>query len=153
MISTSAKDLRGSMSAGTVCDEGIYHLSFASTLSLNGKLLKATGTAIDGGRMAFDVPVSAGDRIEVRSGLSVVDPHSVRRVLTRALGERSLETIRQHARAAWSRELDRVRIPGSDEWGRLFYTQLFRVLQTPARIDDTDAGPRQARLHRHPACF
>ncbi|EQB14810.1 glycoside hydrolase domain-containing protein [Novosphingobium lindaniclasticum] len=147
--STSAKDLRGSMSAGTVCDEGIYHLSFASTLSLNGKVLKAKGTAIDGDRMAFDVPVSAGDRIEVRTGLSVVNPRSARRVLTRTLGERSLETIRQDARAAWSRELERVRVPGSDERARLFYTHLFRVFQTPARIDDTDGQYRRSDGSQH----
>ncbi|WP_404478116.1 glycoside hydrolase domain-containing protein [Novosphingobium sp. BL-52-GroH] len=148
--STGANDLRGSMSAGTVCDEGIYHLSFASMLSLNGKVLKAKGTMLDGDRLAFDIPVSAGDRIEVRTGLSVVDPRSARRVLKRSLGSHSLETIRQNARAAWSRELERIRVPGSDERARLFYTHLFRVLQTPARIDDADGQYRRSdgSLHR-----
>lgn len=148
--STGANDLRGSMSAGTVCNEGIYHLSFASTLSLNGRMLKAKGTVLGNGQMAFDVPVSAGDSIELRTGLSVVDPRSARNVLTQILGKRSLERIRQDARAAWSRELERVRVPGSDERARLFYTHLFRVLQTPARIDDADGRYRRSdgSLHR-----
>ncbi len=147
-----AGDLRGRMSAGTVCDAGLYHLAFAATLTLNDRPVSVAATPLDGDRLAFDVPVKAGDRIAVRTGLSVVDPASARRVLETLVGGRSLEQVRAAARAAWAAELARVQVPGDDERVRLLYTHLFRVMQTPARIDDADGRYRRSdgSLHQVP---
>lgn len=147
-----AGDMRGSMSAGTVCDQGVYHLSFAGTLSRNGQTVKAAPISLGDERQAYDFAVRAGDRVEMRTGLSVVDARSARRVLERGAAHRSLEHVRREARTEWARELARVQVPGSGERARLFYTHLFRVLQTPARIDDADGRYRQSdgTLHRAP---
>ncbi len=147
-----AGDLRGRMSAGTVCDAGLYHLSFAATLMLNERPVTVAATHLEGDRLAFDLPVAAGDRVTVRTGLSVVDPASARRVLDTVIGARSLEQVRAAARAAWTTELGRVQVAGDDERARLIYTHLFRVLQTPVRIDDADGWYRRSdgSLHRAP---
>lgn len=147
-----ADDLRGSMSAGTVCDKGVYHLSFASTLRRNGKAVKTVAIPLGNDRLAFDLPVTAGDRIELRTGLSVVDTRSARKVLQAGVARLSLEQVKQRARQEWAQELGRVQVPGSDERARLFYTHLFRVLQTPARIDDADGRYRRSdgTLHHVP---
>lgn len=146
----TAGDLRGRMSAGTVCDRGVYHLSFAARLTLNDRVVRAAPIALDGDRIAFDVTVKAGDRIALRAGLSVVDPASARRVLAKLAAGRSLEQLREAAHAAWNRELARIRVPGAGENARLLYTHLFRTMQTPARIDDVDGRYRRAdgSLHK-----
>lgn len=148
-----ADDLRGSMSAGTVCDQGVYHLSFASTLRRNGKAIKTDGIALDHDRLAFDLPVAAGDRIELRTGLSVVDAGSAREVLQAGVAHLSLDQLKVRARQEWARELGRIEVPGSGERARLFYTHLFRVLQTSVRIDDARGRYRRSdgSLHRVPA--
>ncbi|WP_121114859.1 glycoside hydrolase domain-containing protein [Croceibacterium ferulae] len=140
----SGADLRARMSAGTVCDEGIYHLSSASQLRLNGTPVTAAPTVLDGDRLVFDLAVQAGDRVELRTGLSVVDPASAANVLAQQIGDRSVEELRAEARASWSRELARVAVPGDGEATRLFYTHLFRTMQTPARIDDADGRYRRS---------
>lgn len=140
----SAADLRGTLSAGTVCNQGVYHLSFAATITRNGKAIAATPALLDGARIALDVTVSAGDRIEIRTGLSVVDPASARRALDTLVGKRSVEAVRAAAQAAWATELGRIRVPGDGEKARLFYTHMFRAMQTPARIDDVDGRYRRS---------
>lgn len=147
-----AGDLRGRMSAGTVCDAGLYHLSFAATLTLNERPVTVAATRLDGDRLAFDLPVAVGDRVTVRTGLSVVDPASARRVLDTVVGGRTLEQVRASARSAWAKELGRVQVTGDDERARLIYTHLFRVMQTPARIDDADGWYRRSdgTLHQAP---
>jgi len=140
----SGADLRARMSAGTVCDEGIYHLSSASQLWLNGARVTAAPTMLDGDRLSFDLAVAAGDRVELRTGLSVVDPASAADVLAQQIGSRSLEELQAQARTAWAQELGRVAVPGDREAARLFYTHLFRVMQTPARIDDADGRYRRS---------
>ncbi|MEE4455204.1 glycoside hydrolase domain-containing protein [Novosphingobium resinovorum] len=145
-------DLRGSMSAGTVCDQGVYHLSFASTLRRNGEAVTSVAIPLGNDRLAFDLPVTAGDRIELRTGLSVVDTRSARKVLQAGVARLSLEQVKERARQAWAQELGRVQVPGSGERARLFYTHLFRVLQTPARIDDVNGRYRRSdgTLHHVP---
>lgn len=147
-----AGDLRGRMSAGTVCDAGLYHLSFAATLTLNERPVTVAASRLDGDRLAFDVSVAAGDRVTVRAGLSVVDPASARRMLDTVVGGRSVEQVRASAHAAWAKALRRVQVMGDDERARLIYTHLFRVMQTPVRIDDADGRYRRSdgSLHQVP---
>ncbi|WP_052207901.1 glycoside hydrolase domain-containing protein [Croceibacterium mercuriale] len=144
MQAGSGADLQARMSAGTVCDEGIYHLSSASQLLLNGARVNDAPIMLEGDRLAFDLAVAAGDRVELRTGLSVVDSASAARVLAAQVGGRSLEDLRAEVRAAWSHELARVAVPGDGEASRLFYTHLFRVMQTPAQIDDADGRYRRS---------
>ena len=49
-----------------------------------------------------------------------------------------LRAFHAASRAAWSTELNRVRVTGDGERERLLYTHLFRVMQTPVRIDDVN---------------
>lgn len=142
--SRNASALAGRMSAGTVCDKGVYHLSFASRLTLNDRPVMVQPTRLPGGRVAFDLPVGAGDAVTLRSALSVVDTASARRTLDAVIGNRGVAAVRALSAAAWRRELSRVRVEGEGERERLLYTHLFRVLQTPVRIDDADGRYRRS---------
>ena len=130
-----AGDLRGRLVAGTVCDEGAYSIAFASSLLLNGRVVRVAAVAEPGDKLRFRIAVHAGDRLELRTGLSVVDSASATTVKA-ALNGRTFEQVRARTRAAWSKALGVVRVDGQGERQRLLYTHLFRVMQMPAQIDD-----------------
>jgi putative alpha-1,2-mannosidase len=84
--SRSASDLRGQLVAGTVCDEGAYRIAFASALLLNGQAVQVPALAEPGNKLRFRIAVRAGDRLELRTGLSVVDSASAAATAKAALG-------------------------------------------------------------------
>lgn len=130
-------EVQASFSAGTVCDAGAYHLHSASSVTHNGKPVTAQWQG-EAGQAQMALDVRAGDRIEVRTGLSSVDSAAAAMVREHELGRRSFEDIARGARADWNRELSRIDISGSPEQQALFYTSMFRVMQTPVAIADPD---------------
>lgn len=150
--SRSSDALAGRMSAGTVCERGVYHLAFAAVLTLNDRPLAVRGADLGDDRIAFDVPVEAGDRITLRAALSVVDSESAREVLDAQVGPLDVEAVRAASREAWATELNRVRVTGDAGRERLLYTMLFRAMQTPVRIDDAQGRYRRSDgvLHQVP---
>lgn len=131
-------DLRASFSAGTVCDAGIYHLHSATRLTRNGKPVAAFwhGDAARDARLALRV--RSGDIIELRTGLSSVDPTAAAAVRDTELGNRPFQTVAAQTLADWNLQLSRARIGGSQKQQALFYTSLFRVMQSPVAIADPD---------------
>lgn len=131
-------DLRASFSAGTVCDAGVYHLHSATRLTHNGKPVAAVwhGDAARDARLALRV--RSGDIIELRTGLSSVDPAAAAAVRNTELGDRAFQAIAARTLADWNEQLSRVRIGGARKEQALFYTSLFRVMQSPVAIADPD---------------
>lgn len=131
-------DLRARFSAGTVCDVGTYHLNSATRLSHNGRPVR-TGWQGDATKAArLSLHVRSGDVIELRTGLSSVDAAAAASVRESELGDRPFTTIAAQTLAAWNRELSRITIEGTPKQQALFYTSLFRVMQTPVAITDPD---------------
>jgi putative alpha-1,2-mannosidase len=148
-----AGDLRLRLSNATVCDRGVYHLSIAARLTLNGRAIAAPALRDDrGGVLRFSIRVRGGDRIELRTALSTVDPDSAHAVLTHGLGDLPLDRLVARTREAWNALLSRIAFDAPGERRRLFYTCLFRALQMPARVDDGDGAYRgsDGRLRRAP---
>ena len=131
-------DLQDSFSAGTVCDAGTYHLHSATRLTHNGNPV----TAIWQGDPAHDaqlaLKVRSGDIVELRTGLSSVDPAAAANVRDAELGDRPFQAIADRILADWNRQLSRVHIGGSQKQQALLYTALFRVMQSPVAIADPD---------------
>lgn len=130
-------ELRASFSAGTVCDQGAYHLHAATMVWHAGRnpALRWAGTP---GEARAMLAVRKGDVIEVRTGLSSVDQAAAAAVRDQELGAQTFEAIAAETRAAWNRELSRLTIEGSSEQQKIFTTALFRVLQSPVGIADPD---------------
>lgn len=130
-------EVQASFSAGTVCDKGAYHLHSASRVSLNGRPLSGVWQGGSGKAQLF-LAVRSGDRIEVRTGLSSVDRQAAAAVRDIELGARSVEAIAQATRAGWDDALGRIAIEAPRAQQALFYTSLFRVMQSPVAIADPD---------------
>lgn len=151
-LSSNAGDLRLKLASATVCSRGVYHLSIAARLTLNGRPLADAGVADAKGIVHFAVPVRAGDRIELRVALSTVDTDSAAKTLSRELGDIPFEQLVAQTRAAWNAQLSRIAFDAPLDRRKLFYTCLFRALQMPARVDDSDGAFRgsDGKLHTVP---
>jgi len=131
-------DLRASFSAGTVCDAGTYHLNSATRLWHNDRAIQ-TGWQGDVTKAArLSLAVRSGDVIELRTGLSSVDQDAAAAVRDAEIGDRPFDGIAAQTLADWNRELSRITVEGSAAQRSLFYTSLFRVMQTPVAIADPD---------------
>lgn len=137
-------DLWASFSAGTVCDVGAYHLHSASRLLLNGRPVRTRWEGDVAKEAHLSIKVRSGDRIELRTGLSSVDPMAAAAVRDRELADRAFPAIAAKTLADWNRELSRITIKGTAEQRALFYTSMFRVMQTPVAIADPDGRYRGA---------
>ncbi|RXD07057.1 glycosyl hydrolase family 92 [Sphingomonas sp. UV9] len=140
--SLASDDLRTDLVAGTVCDQGAYHLHSASRILVNGRPIHQTLTAGANDLATLRLTGKAGDTIEIRTGLSTVDGRGAASVRDTEVGSKSLAAVATETRAAWNRNLGRVVPSGSQEQRALFYTSLYRVMETPVAIDDPDGRHR-----------
>ncbi|KAB7644885.1 glycoside hydrolase domain-containing protein [Polymorphobacter fuscus] len=134
-------DLHADFSAGTVCDAGIYHLHSATRLLRAGKPVTAHWQG-DGSRATLMLTVRSGDVVELRTGLSAVDAAAAAAVRETEMGDMSFDHVAARALADWNTQLSRLTISGSRAEQALFYTALFRVMQTPVAITDPDGRTR-----------
>ena len=139
-IWTSADDgaLKASFSAGTVCDAGTYHLHSSTRLAHRGRTVHAKWRGESDKLASTVLTVKAGDTIEVQTGLSSIDPAAAAIVRSAEMGQRRFDNIVSMARANWNREFKRLEITGTRQERALFYSSLFRVMQTPVAIADPD---------------
>lgn len=134
------RELAATMTAGTVCDEGRYTIHTASRVRVNGR--PATGFEVTGAIATLSLRLPRGAVVEVRTGLSTVDERAASRVRAAEVGSRPFSAVLAGTRAKWQRELGRVDLDAPIGRRRLFYTSLFRVMQTPVAITDPDGGYR-----------
>jgi putative alpha-1,2-mannosidase len=141
-------ELRATMTAGTVCDEGAYTIHSASRITVDGKSPRVP--TVIGSAANLQLHLRPGSVVEVRTGLSTVDQPAAATVRDTEAGTRSFAAILRETRAHWQRELSRIDVEAPRGQRALFYTALFRVMQTPVAIDDPDGRHRgsDGRIHR-----
>lgn len=135
-------ELRASFSAGTVCDAGTYHLHSATRLLHNGRTVAARWDGDQTRQAALTINARAGDLLELRTGVSSIDPAAASNVRETELGKRPFSEIARQTLNGWDRELSRLTIVGPRHEQALFATALFRVMQTPVAIADPDGRYR-----------
>lgn len=131
-------DLRGSFSAGTVCDAGVYHLHSASVVTRRGRREPVQWTLTENKTASTGLAVRAGDVIELRTGLSTIDPDAAAGVRRSELGSASFAAIAAQVLRLWNEQLARVTIKGTREELAMLNTALFRVMQSPVAVADPD---------------
>ncbi|MBC7638040.1 MAG: glycoside hydrolase family 92 protein, partial [Acetobacteraceae bacterium] len=134
-------DLRADFSAGSVCDVGAYHLHSATGLFQAGKPVAARWQG-NGARATLTLTARAGDIIELRTGFSSVDAAAAAAVREAEMGNTRFDRVAARTLAAWNAQLSRLTITGSPTEQALFYTAMFRVMQTPVAITDPDGRVR-----------
>lgn len=147
-LTATRGELWATMTAGTVCDEGAYTIHSASRITVDARL--SSGATVSGSAALLPLDLKRGAIVEVRTGLSTVDPAAAAAVRDAELGTRPFAALLRDTRAQWQRELSRIQVKAPREQRALFYTSLFRVMQTPVAIDDPDGRHRgsDGRIHQ-----
>lgn len=124
---------------------------FRATLAVDDAL-QAGQTAAEGknvkAMLAFDL--KPGQTVQAQIALSAVDAEGARNNLRVDLPHWDFAKVHRAARAAWSRELDRVQVQGGTEAEqRIFYSGLYHAYIQPNIFQDADGRylGRDGRIH------
>ncbi len=86
----------------------------------------------------------AGEQVHVKIASSFISPEQAERNLASEIGGDGFEQTKAKAKAAWEKELGRVRVTDPDlDNRRTFYSALYRMLQFPRMFYEIDAQGRQ----------
>lgn len=97
----------------------------------------------------FGFRTLAGETVVLKVASSFISPGQAEINLQREVGADTFETTRDKARHAWNVQLGKIRAEGGTvDQTRTFYSSLYRTLQFPQRLYETDAGGRT--LHWSP---
>ena len=115
---------------------GRYPVFFVARFS---RPFDSSGTIDKGGWVGWD----EGGEVTVSFGLSFVDDDGARRNLEAEAPGFDFDAMRSATRAAWNRELSKVRVSGGSELGlKSFYTALYRSQLHPNTFTDVDGRYR-----------
>ena len=82
----------------------------------------------------------SGEAVHVRVASSFISPVQAALNLSREIGDRSFEEIKEEGKMIWNKELGRIRVEGDDiDHIRTFYSTLYRVLLFPRRFYELDS--------------
>ncbi|WP_129716166.1 glycoside hydrolase domain-containing protein [Pedobacter sp. SYP-B3415] len=124
--------INGQIRARTTCGAGAYTVYFVMEF---------------GGRTSFSPGSSAHELIASQPGAGVLEvrtafsSNSIAEAAGR-LGSRPLEMVRKAAAAAWSDELSRITVKGDPAREKLFYSMLYRSLQSPYVVSGKNGSYR-----------
>jgi predicted alpha-1,2-mannosidase len=99
----------------------------------------------------FDFSTRDGEKVMVKIGLSAVSMEGALQNLQTEIPGWDFEKTRKEARAAWEKELSRIRIEASDDRKTNFYTALYHALQSPVIYNDVDGNYRGVDQNIHKA--
>ncbi|PST84283.1 alpha-mannosidase [Pedobacter yulinensis] len=122
--------ISGWIKARTTCGAGAYKVFFvmafpdATTFRPGATAHELIATEKGNGTLALRVAFSSNSQAEAGSRLS----------------RRPFETIRSAAAASWSAELGRITVTGEPARQKLFYSMLYRALQSPYLVSGKDGS-------------
>lgn len=111
-----------------------------------------TATAGEGTKVVLAVfPEGFSKQIEVRVGISAVDPAGAAANLEAEAIGRGFDELADAAYEQWNRELEKIRVTGrSDNDKTIFYTALYHSFVAPVLFSDIDGRYRGADRSIHP---
>ncbi|MBI2273598.1 MAG: glycoside hydrolase family 92 protein [Bacteroidetes bacterium] len=90
-----------------------------------------------------------GEQVRLRVASSFISFEQADLNLQREIGKRSFTEIRDQAKAAWNKELGKIKVEGgTPEQIRTFYSCLYRILQFPRKFYEFDIN--QKMIHYSP---
>ncbi len=122
------KSISGWIDTQTTCDKGVYRIYYELEFS---NLATITKTADHQYRIAA---IEDATEMEVRVGFSSVSTDLAKaKIETISINDLSVQTT-----AAWNHHLNRIEVNGEKDREDLFYSLLYRGLQAPFLVSETD---------------
>lgn len=127
--------LTGYVTAGTTCNFGAFTTYFAIDFGQDFVMMSTEENV-----GIINLPIN-GIEMEIGVALSAVsEDHAISSLPT--LG---FEEMRQNSRQAWNKMLGTINVKGNPETEELFYSLLYRVVQSPYLISEPDGSFRNVR--------
>lgn len=95
-------------------------------------------------RLILDFDLAEGDTLQVKIALSSVCLEGAKAALAKENPGWDFDKIRMEACRQWNNLFDRVKVTGSDEQKKNFYTSLYHLFIQPNDMADTDGRYRGA---------
>lgn len=145
---TQGAALSGWLEAGTTCGAGTYRLYYYLEIDQ-----PVQWEAAGAHRLVARLPAAGAPDAEVRVAFSAVGVADARATV-QARARASFGAVRAASRQAWNALLARVRVQGPPDRERLFYSLLYRTLQSPYEVSEPDGRYRapdgSLQTARHP---
>lgn len=129
---TNSHAISGWIEAGTTCNVGVYrvyyYISFDKAITWNPVKDHQLVAKVNGD----------GQQVRLRIGLSSVDTAHARA----AIGKASFNQAKALSQAKWNEVLSRVKVEGDKEREHLFYSLLYRTVQSPYIVSEADGAYR-----------
>jgi len=134
-------EISGWVAGQTVCNYGRYrvyfHIKFSRSFAEVHEISSLTGM---NARVDFDA--TSREPLLIRVTLSSVDEAQARIDGEAEMPDWEFDAMREQAKAAWNERLGVVEVAGDEALKGLFYTMLYRAMQTPVNITATDGRYR-----------
>jgi predicted alpha-1,2-mannosidase len=129
------------------------HPMISSGIAVDDKLVpdlrEARGRNV---KAYFRFPTTIAPKVSARVGISSVDLNGALLNLAAELGNKSFDTLRAQAAAAWNAELNKIQVSGgSTAQLTNFYTALYHAMLAPNVFMDVDGRYRGRDLNIHQA--
>ncbi|MCG2616733.1 glycoside hydrolase family 92 protein [Terrimonas sp. NA20] len=130
---TSAHNsISGWIDSKTTCNAGTYRVYYYITFDKPVNISDAGDHSLS---VVIENPITA---IQLKIAFSSVDiAHAQKNILTT-----SATVARQQTKADWSRELDKLKVRGSRDEEKKFYSFLYRTIQSPFLVSEKDGSYR-----------
>ena len=122
----TGNSISGWIESGTTCRVGTYRVYYDLEFDQPVKFMDSTAHT-------FTINANSANVI-IRVGFSSV---SVAYAKT-AINRQSFEIVKKASQAAWNRELNRIQVSGDANEKKLFYSLLYRTMQSPYSISEPD---------------
>ncbi|MEO6522782.1 MAG: glycoside hydrolase domain-containing protein [Mucilaginibacter sp.] len=126
----AGNSVSGWIEAGTTCQIGTYKVYYYLSF----------GSAVKWGDTSAHVlnAMVGDDDVTVRIAFSSVSVAYAKA----AINAKAFETVKAESRNAWDKELSRIKVSGDAKEARLFYSMLYRTIQSPYEISEPDGAYR-----------
>lgn len=133
---TQGAALSGWLESGTTCSVGTYRLYYYLEIS---QPVQWEPTSAH--QLVARLPATGAADVEVRVAFSSVSVEYARAAV-QAEAARSFAEVRRASRQAWDARLGRVQVQGEPDREKLFYSLLYRTLQSPYVVSEPDGHYR-----------
>lgn len=113
-----------------------FRCTIAVNDTLNASLKEAEGQNI---KAVLSFETSKDEQILVKVGISSVDASGAKNNLESEIPDWNFDGIREKAKEAWNKELDKIKVEGGTEDQKtIFYSALYHSMISPNTFSDTD---------------
>jgi len=127
---TGANSISGMIASKTTCGAGVYRIYYTAVFSKPVKIQPA------GDRKLIVTPAADVTEIEMNISFSSTSVAYAEKELSKL----TFDQLKTQSKEGWNKHLNRIQVKGDKDREKLFYSLLYRTVQSPYQISETDGN-------------